>query len=409
MSQIDPTSFLVIVVAAATAGILRTLVERRLLVPVVVIELVLGILIGPHVAGIAKVDQFTDFFGNLGLAMLFFFAGYEIDFDRIKGRALELAVVGWLCSLVLAFGFGGLLALAGVVLSLLYTGSAMATTAMGMLVPILADSGELKTKFGTHLLAIGAIGEFGPIALVTLFLSSDHPLAEAALLVGFVAVAVLTGLLAVRSVWRGWPALERSLETSSQLAVRLMVVLVFSLVALASELGLDVLLGGFVAGLITRAALRGREVRAFESKTTALGYGFLIPFFFITSGMKFDATSLVNDPKAVLRIPLFLVLFLVVRGLPVLMLYRRRMGLRDRFALGFFASTQLPMVVAITTVAVAKHHMKPVTAASLVAAGILSTLIYPIVAVRLRGDVYDPLSTQEMEAIDSSASGAIVA
>jgi Kef-type K+ transport system membrane component KefB len=409
MSQIDPKSFLVIVVAAALAGILRTAMERRLIVPVVVIELVLGIVIGPQVAGIAKVDQFTDFFGNLGLAMLFFFAGYEIDFDRIRGRALELAILVWLLSLALAFGIGGLLAAAGVVLSLVYTGSAMATTAMGTLVPILADSGELKTRFGTQLLAIGAIGEFGPIALVTLFLSSDHPLSEAVLLIGFVVAAVLTGLLAVRSMWRGWAALERSLETSSQLAVRLMVVLVFGLVALASELGLDVLLGGFVAGLITRAALRGREVRAFESKTTAIGYGFLIPFFFITSGMKFNGSSLINDPKALLRVPLFLALFLIVRGLPVLLLYRRMMGLRDRIALGFFASTQLPMVVAITTVAIAKHHMKSVTAAALVAAGILSTLIFPIVAVRLRGDSYDPLSTAEMEALESSPDRAIVA
>jgi Kef-type K+ transport system membrane component KefB len=409
MSQIDPTSFLVIVVAAAAAGILRTAVERRLIIPVVVIELMLGIVIGPQVAGIAQVDQFTDFFGNLGLAMLFFFAGYEIDFERIRGAPLRLAGAVWVLSLALAFGIGGALAVAGVVLSLLYTGSAMATTAMGTLVPILSDSGELRTAFGTQLLAVGAIGEFGPIVLVTLFLSSDHPLAEAGLLAGFVGVAVLTGVLAVRSVWRGWPAIERSLESSTQLAVRLMVVLVFGLVALASELGLDVLLGGFVAGLITRAALRGREVRAFESKTTALGYGFLIPFFFITSGMNWDGSALLEDPVALLRVPLFLALFLVVRGLPVLLLYRRIMGLRERLALAFFASTQLPMVVAITTVAVAKHHMKSATAAALVAAGILSTLIYPIVAMHLRGGGYDPLTAAEMEELDSDPSSAVVA
>ena len=149
MSQIDPTSFLVIVVAAAAAGIMRTATERWLIVPVVVIELVLGILIGPQVADLAKVDQFTNFFGNLGLAMLFFFAGYEIDFERIRGRPLELGIAIWLMSLALAFGVGGLLAIAGIVVSLLYTGSAMATTAMGTLVPILSDSGEIKTRFGT--------------------------------------------------------------------------------------------------------------------------------------------------------------------------------------------------------------------------------------------------------------------
>jgi len=410
MSQINPTSFLVIVVAAATAGVLRTVLERRLIIPVVVIELLLGIVIGPQVAGIAKVDQFTDFFGNLGLAMLFFFAGYEIDFDRIRGRPLELAALVWMASLALAFGIGAALAAAGVVLSLLYTGAAMATTAMGTLVPILSDSGELKTRFGTYLLAIGAVGEFGPIVLVTLFLSSGHPLAEAVLLAGFAVAAIVTGALAVRTIWRGWPALERTLETSSQLAVRLVVVLVFGLVTLATHLGLDVLLGGFVAGLITRAALRGREVRTFESKTTALGYGFLIPFFFITSGMRFDGSALLSDPVSLVRVPVFLALFLIVRGGPVMLFYRRLLATRSRVALAFFSSTELPMVVAITTIAVARHRMTTVTAAALVGAGVLSTLVYPIIAVQLRGDHYEPEGPEEgLAELQSAAPGAAVA
>ena len=165
--------------------------------------------------------------------MLFFFAGYEIDFERIKGKPLSLGAIGWGLSLVLAYGIGGILAAAGVVVSYLYTGSAMATTAIGTLIPILKDAGEMKTKFGTYLLAAGGMGEFGPILLITLILSTTNPLHEALILIAFVAVAVVTGMLAVRSAWRGWPLLERTLETSSQLAVRLAVVLVFGLVALA--------------------------------------------------------------------------------------------------------------------------------------------------------------------------------
>ena len=173
--------------------------------------------------------------------MLFFFAGYEIDFDRIKGRSLELAAIGWGISLILAYSVGGALAGAGIILSFLYTGSAMATTAIGTLIPILSDAGEMRTTFGTYLLGAGAIGEFGPIMLVTLILSTGHPIHEAVILVLFIVLAVLTGLLAVRSAWRGWPLVERTFETSSQLAVRLAVVLVFSLVALAAQLGLDLL------------------------------------------------------------------------------------------------------------------------------------------------------------------------
>jgi Kef-type K+ transport system membrane component KefB len=385
-APIDETSLLVIVAAAALAGLFVMMLAPRLTIPVVVVELLIGIVIGPQVLDLAQVDPTTDFLGNLGLGMLFFFAGYEIDFERIKGRPMRLAGIGWLISLVLAYSIGGALAAAGVVVSYLYTGSAMATTAIGTLIPILKDAGETRTKFGTYLLGAGAAGEFGPILLVTLILSTTHPVHEALILILFVALAVFTGVLAVRSAWKGWPLIERTFETSSQLAVRLAVVLVFGLVALAAELGLDLLLGGFVAGMITRVALRGREVAVFDSKLTAVGYGLLIPFFFITSGMAFDLDALTESAEAMLKVPLFLGLFLVVRGTPALLLYRGALAARDRVALAFFCATELPLVVAITTVAIDTGHMRSGTAAGLVGAAILSTLIYPLVGLRLRRD-----------------------
>jgi Kef-type K+ transport system membrane component KefB len=384
MIEVDATSFLVIVATAALASLLVTVAGVRVLIPVVVVELLLGILIGPELLGLADLDPETEFFGNLGLGMLFFFAGYEIDFDRVRGRPLGLGAAGWLLSLALAYGIGGLLAAGGVVVSYLYTGSAMATTAIGTLIPILRDAEELRTRFATYLLAAGACGEFGPILLTTLFLSTGHPLHEALILALFIALAVFTGVLAVRSAWRGWTIAERTFEASSQLAVRLAVVLVFGLAALASDLGLDLLLGGFVAGMITRQALRGRELAIFESKLTAVGYGFLIPFFFVTSGMAFDVDSLFNDAAGLLEVPMFAALFLVVRGTPALLLYRGVLAARDRMALAVYSATELPLVVAITTLAVEHGHMKSSTAASLVGAAIVSTLVFPLVAMRLR-------------------------
>jgi Kef-type K+ transport system membrane component KefB len=381
---VDETSALVIVIAAALAGMIVLALSPRLAIPVVVVELLLGIVIGPQGFDIAKIDPTTDLLGNLGLGMLFFFAGYEIDFERIKGRPLELAAVGWGLSLVLAYGIGGVLAAVGVILSFLYTGSAMATTAIGTLIPILSDAGELRTRFGTYLLGAGAVGEFGPILLVTLVLSTGHPLHEAVILVLFIVLAVITGLLAVRSAWMGWPLVEKTFETSSQLAVRLAVVLVFALVALAAQLGLDLLLGGFVAGMITRIALRGREVTVFDSKLNAVGYGLLIPFFFITSGMAFDLDALTSSVTALLKVPMFVGLFLVVRGLPALLLYRSALDLRDRLALAVYSATELPLVVAITTLAIEGGHMRTSTAAGLVGAAILSTLIFPLLGARIR-------------------------
>lgn len=385
MVEVDAASFLVIVAVASLAGLTAALLEKRLAVPVVVIELLLGIVVGPDLLGLATQDDFTEFFANLGLGMLFFFAGYEIDFRRIAGQPLKLAILGWLLSLALAYTVGGLLALAGIVLSLLYTGSALATTAIGTLIPVLRDAGELPTRFGTFLLAAGAVGEFGPILLVTLVLAGGQPIHEAAILVAFVAIAVVVAVIAVRSTFLGWPLMERTLEASSQVAVRLSVLLIFGLVALAYELGLDLLLGGFVAGLITRMALQGRELELFESKLTAIGYGFFIPFFFIVSGLEFDLDALVSTTKTLYELPLFLGLFFLVRAGPALALYRGVLAdRRDRLALGFYSATELPLVVAITTIAVDAGHMRGSTAASLVGAAMLSTFAFPLVAMSLR-------------------------
>ena len=257
MIEIDSESFLAVVVASALAAFVAGVVSTRLPLPVVVVEIVLGICIGPELLGLAEPDDFLDFFSNLGLGMLFFFAGYEIDFERIRGSPLRLAVLGWLLSLVLAYSLGGLLALTGLVLSLLFTGSALATTAIGTLIPVLSDAGELRTRFGTFLLAAGAVGEFGPILLITLVFSTKGAAANALILVAFVALAVVAAVMAVRGVGRGWELLDRTLETSGQLAIRIAVVTVFALGALAASLGLDLLLGGFVAGVIARIALEG--------------------------------------------------------------------------------------------------------------------------------------------------------
>ncbi len=383
MITVDTDSFFAIVVVAAVSAVTVAAVPKRFAPPVVVLELLLGIVIGPELLGLAHSDDFVDFFSNLGLGMLFFFAGYEIDFERIKGRPMKLGALGWLLSVMLAYGIGGALAAAGIVLSFLYTGSAMATTAIGTLIPILRDNGELKTRFGTYLLAAGGAGEFGPILLVTLVLSTTNPLHEAAILLAFVALALVLALGSVRYAWRGWPALERTFESSSQLAVRVTVVLVFGLVILAGKLGLDILLGGFVAGMIVRLALKGQELRVFESKLTAVGFGFFVPFFFVASGIEFDLGAL-GSLGALAKLALFFALFLVVRGTPALLLYRSVLSARDRAALAFYSATELPLVVAITTIATETGHMKTSTAAGLVGAAMLSTLVFPFVGLALR-------------------------
>jgi Kef-type K+ transport system membrane component KefB len=385
--NLAPGTFLAIVAGSALAGTVAAVASGRgLLLPVVVLELLLGIILGPRVLGL-HVTELVAFFSDLGLGLLFFFAGYEIDLHRILGQPLRLALAGWALSLGLAYAIGGLLATTGVVLSLLYTGSALATTAIGTLMPILADTGDLRTRFGTYLLAAGAVGEFGPILLLTLILSTESTVHNGLILVAFVGLAVGVAVFAVRSSERALPLLERTMESSSQLAVRWIVVLVFALALLAFELGLDLLLGGFAAGVITRHALKRREMPAFDSKLTAIAFGVFVPFFFVTSGMNLDIDALFASVSAVAKMLAFFVLFLVVRGAPALLLYRGVLDARERVCLALMSSTQLPLVLAITTLAAETGHMRASTAAALVGAAVLSTLVFPALGLRLRGDL----------------------
>ena len=382
---VAPGTFLAIVACSALAAtIAAAAAARGLTLPVVVVELLLGIAIGPQALGLQP-TQFISFFSALGLGLLFFFAGYEIDLQRIAGRPLRLGVAGWALSLVIAYALGAGLAALGVVESLLFTGSAMATTALGTLIPALSDSGELRTRFGTFLLAAGAVGEFGPILLLTLILSAEGTVHNALILIVFVTLAVSVAVFAVRSAERTLPLMERTMEASGQLAVRWIVVLIFALALLAFELGLDLLLGGFAAGMITRQVLKGHALPGFDSKLTAVAFGVFVPFFFVVSGMKVDIDALFASASGVLKMLVFFVLFLVVRGAPALLLYRRVLDERDRVTLALMCATQLPLVVAITTLAVEDHHMRTVTAAALVGAAVLSTLFFPALGLRLRG------------------------
>jgi Kef-type K+ transport system membrane component KefB len=382
VTTISPETFLAIIAAAAIGGTAASFAGRAgIALPVVVIELLAGIVLGPHVLGL-QVSSTVLFFKDLGLGLLFFFAGYELDFRRIAGTPLRLGLLGWVMSLALAFAAAGVLHWVGVAASILYTGSAVATTAIGTLIPVLSDTGELDTPFGTYLLAAGAVGEFGPILLLTLVLSTQSSVHNALILVAFLTVAVTVGALAIRTRGLTLRWFERTQDASSQLAVRWMLVLLFGLALLAYRLGLDLLLGGFAAGVIVRELLRGRNLSSFDAKLSAVAFGLFVPFFFTVSGMSLDISAFASA-GGILRTVLFFGLMLLVRGAPALILYRRRLDARGRRALALLSSTQLPLVLAITALATAGGRMSPSIAADLVGAALLSTLIFPLLGLRI--------------------------
>ena len=381
--QPDLASLVIIAAVAVLAPIIAD-IPRRARIATVVVEILLGIVIGPEVLDIAQPDEFVDFLSNLGLASLFFLAGREIDLRRIAGAPLRLAGAGWLIGLLLGVAIGFALDAAGVVSDPEIVGIALATTALGVLVPILHDAGLSATRFGTIVLAVGAIGELGPIIILSVFLATDNDVASAILLFAFSAIAVATALTAVRLHPRRIARLvDETMHASGQLAVRICMLLLLSLVFLAVELGQDLILGAFAAGIVLGYATR--DAPALDElwpKLDAIGYGLLIPFFFIRSGMTFDLDGLLESPASLAELPLFLALFLVVRGLPSL-LSRREVPPGTLGPLALMSASALPLVVAITDVGVQTGKLASDTAASMVGAAMLSVLIFPALALML--------------------------
>jgi Kef-type K+ transport system membrane component KefB len=379
---------LVIVLAAALAPVLVDL-RPAWRVPLVVAEIALGVAVGPQGLGWARADALVDVLSQLGMAFLFFLAGLELDLGRVRGAPLRLAGLGWLLSVGLALGLAWGLERAGVVVSGLLVGVALTTTALGALVPILRDAGELERPFGAHAAAAGVAGEFGPILLTALLLAPGHRLETAALLAGFALCALAAAALALRArPPRLVRLLGQTMHTSAQLAVRGCLLLLVALAALAARLGLDVLLGAFTAGLLVGLVVGpagpGGRAGPLREKLEGLGYGFLVPLFFVATGLRFDLRALLEGPQTWLRLPLFLALFLVVRGLPVLLLYRRALPGRDRAPLALLAATALPLVVALSELGLRTARLRPETAAALVGAALLSVLLFPLAALALR-------------------------
>jgi Kef-type K+ transport system membrane component KefB len=351
------------------------------MLPVVVAEIVLGIVAGP-VLGIAKPSDLLELFSGLGLAFLFFLAGAEIDLDRISGRPLLLGASGWLVSLVLATIVAVGLSVGDMASPVKFVAAALATTALGTLMPILRDAHVLQTHLGRYVIAVGMFGELCPIILISLLLSgSTHEFLTTALLIAFTAIALACATVA-KSVRppRFMALLDRSMHTTSQLPVRFCMLLLVALVYVARDFGFDVILGAFAAGMVVSLASSSiKEPEVLKHKLEAIGYGFLVPIFFITSGITFDLDGLTSNPGSLALVPIFLLALLAVRGAPAL-LYRNDLRPRDQLALAFYSATSLPLIVAITTIAVTDRKMGSDTAAALVAAGMLSVLIFPSVA-----------------------------
>jgi Kef-type K+ transport system membrane component KefB len=371
-----------IVLVSVIAPLVAGLVPRRL-VPEVVLLLVLGVVIGPYATGLATVDGPVELLRELGLAMLFLLAGFEIELRELSGRSGRLALGTWVLCLLLALGIVALLGVTEVLDSEIAVAIALTSTALGTLLPILKDQGLISTPVGAAVLRHGAYGELGPVIAIAVLLGARGALVSLLVLAAFAAIALLLALAPLRlqrETSRLSSLIRQSADTTGQTSVRLTMLLLVTLIAVATIFKLDIVLAAFASGFILRLAVPDGD-HLLEKKLEGIAFGLLVPVFFVTSGMAIDPDALMSRPTAFVVIVL---LILGARGLPVVLaslaLGRPRFGRRDSLGIGLFAATGLPIIVAVTTVSVDAGQMSLENASLLVAAGAATVLLCPLLA-----------------------------
>jgi Kef-type K+ transport system membrane component KefB len=381
---------LVLVLLASSLAALLSRINRRLILPTVVVEIVLGILIGPQALDIAEADPYIRYLSTFGLAFLFFFAGLEVVEKKVPRRTLLRGTTGWVASIGIGLVVGATLELLGVGAEWWVLGVALATTSLGTLVPILSDAKLLPTPLGRAVLGTGVAGEFWPIVVISVFLTGVYgAFAEIMLLLGFGAIVIAASATALRArpphVVR---VVQETLHTTGQAAVRLALVLLAALSLLARDVGFDFVLGAFAGGLIVGLALDSPEGKVVRMRLEGIGFGFLIPIYFVVTGMDFDLDSFLTVTGLTLAV-LFLCLLVVTRGASAL-LWARELGRRETIGLALFGATGLPLIVAIVGIGVDRGAVSTDAAASLIGAGMLSVLVFPLLAMRVVGQRVEP-------------------
>jgi len=372
------------VMLAAVAAPLLAELPRQARVPVVVFEILLGIALGPHGMGLLQFDGFVAAMFGIGMGATLFMAGMELDFNHISGAPLGLALGGWGLSLLLGLAAAALLYLTPLAHAPVVVMLALSTTALGVMLPVLRDAGQLDTNFGRLFLAAGTVAEVGPVVAMSLAMSQQYSTwQEAGLLLVFL-VLVLFMALASR---RQHPPqlvelLRRHLHASSQLPVRLALLLLAGYFVLAEAFGFENILGAFAAGMLVGMATRGHEHKTLRHKIDAIMFGWFVPFFFVGTGLKFDLKAITQDGLTAWLVPAFALLLLVVRGLPVL-LYGRHLQRHERLPFALMSAVaSLSLVVVITDIAVHTGHIGAPVAAAMVGAAVLSVLLFPALAAQ---------------------------
>ena len=374
----------IVSILAVGAPLVARLVPRAL-VPGIVVEILVGLVLGPHGAGWLHVDGAVDTLALLGVTFLFFLAGLEVDLRAVRGRPLARAVTAYLLGLLLALAAAGALAAWGLLDAPVLVAIALSATGLGLVIPILRNADLLHTASGVTVVGIASVAEFAAVVLLAVvFSTGGSRVGSVVLLLGLALLAVTVTILGRRAAaLRRVSGIVDALSGGTvQLRVRLSVALVVCFAALAERAGLEVVLGAFFAGGILNVLDGSMRDPAFRGRLDGLGYGFLIPTFFVTSGARLDFSALALWPDALLLVPVLVLVLFVVRAGPAVLLLREQGG-RARAGSGLLCATSLPFIVTATQVGVATGRLEPSSAAALTTAGLVGVCVFPALGVPL--------------------------
>ena len=379
---------LAIVAAAALAAPAALGLFPRIRLPAIVLEIVLGIVIGPQVLGWVSIDTPIEVMSLLGLAFLLLLAGLEVDYERFRGRPLRLTALGYAVSFGLALLIGLALHAGGLVKSPLLIGIALSATSLGIVIPVLKDAGQVGTPFGQLVVAAASIAEIASIVLLSLFFSGEaSDIGAKLVLLGLFALFVLAvgvAVLGAEQSMRISAALLRLQDTTAEIRIRGSFLLLAVFVVLAERLGLEAILGAFLAGAIVKLVDRDQTMThpQFRQKLEAVGYGVFVPVFFVATGVRFELNALFANATNLARVPIFLTALLVARGLPALV-YKSLTTRTQTLAAALLQATSLSFLVVGGQIGVQLDLIRPAAYAALVAAGLLSVLLFPLAALTL--------------------------
>ncbi|RDB60887.1 sodium:proton exchanger [Gordonibacter sp. 28C] len=379
---VDLISLAIIALVAAACPILARLIPGKL-VPETVFLLIAGAVLGPNLVGAIELTESVGLLSDLGLAFLFLLAGYEINPKSLTGSQGKRGLATWAVSIVLAFlfvHFAGRLfdnELESVAVAI-----ALTTTALGTLMPILKERELMGTRVGESILAYGTWGELCPILAMALLLSTRAEWKTILILLAFAALCVLVAVVPAKAKKAGhklFNFLTANAEGTSQTMMRVTVLLLVGLVALSAVFDLDIVLGAFASGFVLRYIIPEGD-HALEHKLDGVAYGFLIPIFFVVSGAKIDLLAVFQQPAMLVG---FIVLLLLIRAVPIFAALSTGKDTRDisshnRLTIALYCTTALPIIVAVTSVAVSAGAMPQETASVLVAAGAITVFLMPL-------------------------------